>query len=106
MWCWACRNPDEDHEPFEAAIAAIKEERYGNADVEDTKLSADDLKELVSVSRRWCWNAPAMNSECPWAFTIGAVVPGTMTAPSFTASRHPVRMGHRRQRRPWYWQHG
>ena len=28
------KNPDEDHEPFEAAIAAIKEERYGNADVE------------------------------------------------------------------------
>ena len=42
------KTPDEDHEPFETAIAAIKKERFGSEDVEDTKLSADDLKELVS----------------------------------------------------------
>ena len=68
------KNPDEDHEPFEAAIAAIKEERYGNADVEDTKLSADDLKELVSrfkalVLERTGHEFP----ECPWEQLQGAI---------------------------------
>ena len=68
------KNPDEDHEPFEAAIAAIKEERYGSADVEDTKLSADDLKELVSrfkalVLERTGHEFP----ECPWEQLQGAI---------------------------------
>src|SRR4030095_10768659 len=39
--------PSEDHEPFEMVIGALKDERYGNHDLEDTGLSADDLKELV-----------------------------------------------------------
>src|SRR5205809_1129672 len=39
--------PGEDHEPFETVIGALKDERYGNHDLEDTRLSADDLKELV-----------------------------------------------------------
>src|SRR5712691_6690787 len=39
--------PHEDHEPFETVIGALKDERYGNHDLEDTGLSADDLKELV-----------------------------------------------------------
>jgi pyruvate,orthophosphate dikinase len=39
--------PGEDHEPFETLIGALKDERYGNHDLEDTTLSADDLKELV-----------------------------------------------------------
>ncbi|MCS7089529.1 MAG: pyruvate, phosphate dikinase [Verrucomicrobiota bacterium] len=37
----------EDHEPFEQVIHELKQERYG-ADIEDTKLSVEDLKELVS----------------------------------------------------------
>jgi pyruvate, orthophosphate dikinase len=37
----------EDHEPFETVIHDLKRERHG-ADIEDTKLSADDLKELVA----------------------------------------------------------
>src|SRR3989454_386940 len=37
----------EDHEPFETVIGALKDERYGNHDLEDTRLSADDLKALV-----------------------------------------------------------
>ena len=37
----------EDHEPFEVVIHDLKHERY-HADIEDTKLNVDDLKELVS----------------------------------------------------------
>jgi pyruvate,orthophosphate dikinase len=36
----------EDHEPFETVIHAFKHERY-HADIEDSKLTADDQKELV-----------------------------------------------------------
>src|SRR3954462_9688508 len=36
----------EDHEPFETVIHDLKHERY-HQDVEDTKLTVDDLKELV-----------------------------------------------------------
>jgi pyruvate,orthophosphate dikinase len=39
--------PGEDHEPFETVIGALKQERYGNAEIDDPKLSTDDLKELV-----------------------------------------------------------
>jgi pyruvate,orthophosphate dikinase len=38
----------EDHEPFETAIGKLKDERYGNHDIEDTRLKVGDLKELVS----------------------------------------------------------
>ena len=37
----------EDHEPFEVMIEKLKHERH-HADIEDTKLSANDLKELVA----------------------------------------------------------
>jgi pyruvate,orthophosphate dikinase len=37
----------EDHEPFEVVIHELKHERY-HADIEDTKLTVDDLKELVN----------------------------------------------------------
>ncbi|HWY75559.1 MAG TPA: PEP/pyruvate-binding domain-containing protein, partial [Verrucomicrobiae bacterium] len=36
----------EDHEPFEVVIDGLKHDRH-HEDVEDTKLSVDDLKELV-----------------------------------------------------------
>ncbi|MBM3873584.1 MAG: pyruvate, phosphate dikinase [Verrucomicrobia bacterium] len=36
----------EDHEPFETVIEAFKHERY-HSDIEDSKLTADDQKELV-----------------------------------------------------------
>ncbi|MGH7952053.1 MAG: pyruvate, phosphate dikinase [Limisphaerales bacterium] len=39
--------PCEDHEPFETVIHKLKSERH-EENVEDTKLSADDLKELVA----------------------------------------------------------
>jgi len=41
------KRPDEDHEPFETVIGHLKDERYGNHEIEDTKLTVDDLKELV-----------------------------------------------------------
>ena len=41
------KRPEEDHEPFETVIAGLKHERYAQ-DIEDTKLSVDDLKELVT----------------------------------------------------------
>jgi pyruvate,orthophosphate dikinase len=41
------KRPDEDHEPFEVAIDALKHERY-QREVEDTALTVDDLRELVT----------------------------------------------------------
>ncbi|MGO8764312.1 MAG: pyruvate, phosphate dikinase [Limisphaerales bacterium] len=41
------KRPAEDHEPFEIVIHGLKHERY-HADIEDTKLTVDDLKELVA----------------------------------------------------------
>jgi len=40
--------PGEDHEPFEMVIESIKEDRHGDKDMDDTKLTVADLKELVS----------------------------------------------------------
>jgi pyruvate,orthophosphate dikinase len=40
--------PGEDHEPFETVIGTLKDQRYGNHEIEDTKLNVDDLKELVA----------------------------------------------------------
>jgi len=41
------KRPGEDHEPFESVIEHLKDERYGNHQFADTKLSVDDLKTLV-----------------------------------------------------------
>src|SRR5512145_2579314 len=40
------KRPDEDHEPFETVIEKLKHERHHEG-IEDTKLSVDDLQELV-----------------------------------------------------------
>jgi pyruvate, orthophosphate dikinase len=40
------KTPSEDHEPFEVAIHKLKHDRF-HAEIEDTKLTVDDLKELV-----------------------------------------------------------
>src|SRR5438045_9533177 len=37
----------EDHEPFEAVIEHLKDERYGKHDFPDVRLMVGDLKELV-----------------------------------------------------------
>src|SRR5437868_8877259 len=67
------KRPDEDHEPFEVAIETLKHERY-HKDVEDTALTADDLKELVRrfkalVKTRAGKDFPAS----PWDQLMGAV---------------------------------
>jgi pyruvate,orthophosphate dikinase len=67
------KRPDEDHEPFETVIHALKHERY-HQDIEDTKLTVDDLKELVArfktlVKERAGKNFPAS----PWDQLMGAV---------------------------------
>src|SRR6266567_1537487 len=41
------KRPGEDHEPFEAVIERLKDERYGKHDFPDVRLTAADLKELV-----------------------------------------------------------
>lgn len=41
------KRPGEEHEPFETVIEHLKDERYGNHQFADTKLSVDDLQELV-----------------------------------------------------------
>jgi pyruvate,orthophosphate dikinase len=38
----------EDHEPFEAVIEHFKDERYGQHNIDDFKLSAADYRELVA----------------------------------------------------------
>ncbi|HEU5078041.1 MAG TPA: pyruvate, phosphate dikinase [Opitutaceae bacterium] len=68
------KRPGEDHEPFETVIGEIKHERLGNHDEEDTKLSTEDLKELVSrfkklVKERTGKDFPAS----PWDQLRGAV---------------------------------
>jgi pyruvate,orthophosphate dikinase len=67
------KRPDEDHEPFETVIEGLKHERY-HQDIEDTKLTVDDLKELVVrfkalVKDRAGKNFPAS----PWDQLMGAV---------------------------------
>ena len=67
------KRPDEDHEPFETVIHTLKHERY-HQDVEDTKLSVADLKDLVVrfkalVKERAGQEFP----EKPWDQLMGAV---------------------------------
>ncbi|PTY05422.1 pyruvate, phosphate dikinase [Opitutaceae bacterium EW11] len=66
--------PGEDHEPFETVIGTLKQERLGHHDLEDTKLSTEDLKELVKrfkalVKDRTGKDFPAN----PWDQLKGAV---------------------------------
>src|SRR6187401_2847363 len=67
------KRPDEDHEPFEVVIHTLKHERY-HEDVEDPKLTVEDLKELVVrfkalVKERSGQKFPAS----PWDQLMGAV---------------------------------
>jgi pyruvate,orthophosphate dikinase len=67
------KRPDEDHEPFETVIEGLKHERY-HADIEDTKLTVEDLRELVSrfkalVKERAGKHFPTS----PWDQLMGAV---------------------------------
>src|SRR5687767_14643768 len=67
------KRPGEDHEPFETVIEGLKHERY-HGDIEDTRLTVEDLQELVRrfkalVKERVGKNFPSS----PWAQLMGAV---------------------------------
>ncbi len=67
------KRPDEDHDPFETVIHTLKHERY-HADIDDTTLTVDDLKELVVrfkalVKTRVRRHFP----DAPWDQLMGAV---------------------------------
>src|SRR5688500_7293624 len=63
----------EDHEPFELVIEALKHERY-HQDVEDTKLSVADLRELVSRFKKLIKDrAGRQFPDSPWDQLLGAV---------------------------------
>ena len=67
------KRADEDHEPFETVIHSLKHERY-HQDIEDTKLTVNDLKELVArfktlVKER----AGKQFPDSPWDQLMGAV---------------------------------
>src|SRR5689334_7675813 len=54
--------PGEDHEPFETVISSLKDERYQDPDLEDTRLMTDDLQELVRRFKALVTQAQARNS--------------------------------------------
>src|SRR3954471_23205431 len=67
------KRPDEDHEPFETVIETLKHERH-HKDIEDTKLTPEDLQELVRrfkalVKER----AGKAFPTAPWDQLMGAV---------------------------------
>jgi len=67
------KRPDEDHDPFEAVIHGFKHERYHH-DIEDTKLTVDDLKELVARFKTLVKDRVGRQfPESPWDQLMGAV---------------------------------
>src|SRR4051812_17257783 len=67
------KRADEDHDPFETVIHGLKHDRY-HQDIEDTRLTVDDLKELVArfktlVKERAGKQFPGS----PWDQLLGAV---------------------------------
>lgn len=71
------KRPGEDHEPFETVIEHLKDERYGNHQFPDTKLSLDDLQSIVTrfkklINERTGTQFPQEPREQLWG-AIGAV---------------------------------
>src|SRR3954466_1283951 len=67
------KRPDEDHDPFETVIHGLKHERY-RQDVDDTTLTADDLKELVTRFKALIKErAGKQFPNSPWDQLMGAV---------------------------------
>ncbi|HUA38464.1 MAG TPA: pyruvate, phosphate dikinase, partial [Candidatus Sulfopaludibacter sp.] len=67
------KSANEDHEPFEVVIHSLKHERYHD-DIEDTKLTVADLKELVKrfkdlIKKR----AGSEFPQDPWLQLWGAI---------------------------------
>src|SRR6478672_7108551 len=67
------KRPDEDHEPFETVIHELKHERY-HEDIEDTKLTVDDLKELVTRFKALVKDRVGKQfPDSPWDQLMGAI---------------------------------
>jgi pyruvate,orthophosphate dikinase len=67
------KRPDEDHEPFETVIEGLKHERY-HGDIEDTRLSVEDLQELVRRFKALVKDRVGKNfPSSPWDQLNGAV---------------------------------
>src|SRR5215510_5999959 len=67
------KRPDEDHEPFETVIEALKSERH-HQHIEDTKLTVGDLKELVVRFKKLVKDrAGKQFPDAPWDQLMGAV---------------------------------
>src|SRR5215217_6697681 len=71
------KKPGENHEPFEAVIERLKDERYGKHDFPDVRLTVADLKELVQrfkalIDDRAGKSFPQDPNEQLWG-AIGAV---------------------------------
>src|SRR4030081_3258697 len=71
------KRPGEDHEPFEAVIEHLKDERYGKHDFPDVRLTVADLKDLVQrfkalINERTGKSFPQDAKEQLWG-AIGAV---------------------------------
>jgi pyruvate, orthophosphate dikinase len=63
----------EDHEPFEVVIEKLKHERH-HADIEDTKLNANDLKELVTRFKKLIHERTGKEfPQDPWKQLWGSV---------------------------------
>jgi pyruvate, orthophosphate dikinase len=68
------KGPEEDHEPFEVVIGGLKEQRYHNHDLEDTRLSTDDLKELIVRFKKLVKQRTGKEfPNDPWEQLTGAV---------------------------------
>ena len=67
------KRPGEDHDPFEVVIHTLKHERY-HEDIEDTKLTVDDLKELVARFRTLIKERVGKKfPDSPWDQLMGSV---------------------------------
>src|SRR3954465_11165700 len=67
------KRPEEDHEPFETVIHELKHERY-DKDIDDTKLSVDDLKELVARFKKLVKDRTGKQfPNDPWAQLQGSI---------------------------------
>src|SRR4026209_1381652 len=67
------KRPDEDHEPFETVIHELKHERH-HTDIDDTKLSVSDLKELVARFKKLVKERTGKQfPNDPWAQLQGSI---------------------------------
>jgi pyruvate, orthophosphate dikinase len=67
------KKPEEDHEPFETVIHELKHDRYAR-DIDDTKLSVADLKELVARFKKLVKERTGKEfPNDPWAQLEGSI---------------------------------